>query len=74
MAPDVTATGRRCWGCAAERREGQALVVLKAMKMEFKLTAPTAGAIPTVNMKLGRQIKSRQLLFQIAVAASPQLK
>jgi geranyl-CoA carboxylase alpha subunit len=46
-------------------QKGMALVVLEAMKMEFQLSLPIDGAVATVSVQPGQQVKSRQLLVQV---------
>ncbi len=48
--------------------KGQTLVVLEAMKMEHQLKTSVAGAVESINIQTGQQVKSKQLLVKIAVA------
>lgn len=50
-------------GDAVER--GQALVVLEAMKMEIKVTAPHAGRVAKVHAQLGQVVDRGQVLIEI---------
>jgi acetyl-CoA/propionyl-CoA carboxylase biotin carboxyl carrier protein len=45
--------------------EGQTVVVVEAMKMEHRLTAPTAGTV-TVTVREGEQVRLHQLLARVA--------
>ncbi|MEW6168470.1 MAG: acetyl-CoA carboxylase biotin carboxylase subunit [Pseudomonadota bacterium] len=46
--------------------KGRALVVLEAMKMEFQLALPVGGKVLSVNVAPGQQVRSRQLLVELA--------
>jgi geranyl-CoA carboxylase alpha subunit len=46
---------------------GQTLVVLDAMKMEHSLKADSNGTIESISIKVGDQVKGRQLLVNIKV-------
>lgn len=48
--------------------KGTMLLVLEAMKMEFRLQAPVAGVVELVNVSVGAQVSLRQLLVQLNVA------
>ena len=48
---------------------GQTLAVLEAMKMEFQLSLPVAGTVESVSVQPGQQVRGRQLLIQLTVAA-----
>lgn len=52
----------------AEVAEGDLLVVLEAMKMEYRLTAPRAGVVATVGCKEGELVD----LGKTLVALKPQ--
>ncbi len=45
--------------------EGQALVVLSAMKMEITLTAPYSGTVRAVNAAVGDQVSPGRILVEI---------
>jgi acetyl-CoA/propionyl-CoA carboxylase, biotin carboxylase, biotin carboxyl carrier protein len=47
-------------------RAGDALVVIEAMKMELALTAPFDGAVTTLNVEPGDQVKLGQVLVEVA--------
>lgn len=51
---------------------GQTIVVLEAMKMEHQLKAGVAGIVESISAQVGQQVKARQLLANIAVAATEQ--
>ena len=53
-------------GLAAAR--GDLLLILEAMKMEFRLQAPVAGTVELVTASAGAQVGLRQLLVQITPA------
>lgn len=46
---------------------GQTLVVLEAMKMEHPLKAGVSGTVSSVQCTAGQQVKTRQLLLNIAI-------
>ncbi|WP_068857891.1 acetyl/propionyl/methylcrotonyl-CoA carboxylase subunit alpha [Perlucidibaca aquatica] len=48
--------------------KGDLLLVLEAMKMEFRLQAPVAGMVELVTASAGAQVGLRQLLVQITPA------
>jgi geranyl-CoA carboxylase alpha subunit len=48
--------------------EGQALVLLEAMKMEVRITAGMAGIVESISVKTGDQVRSGQLLARIEPA------
>jgi propionyl-CoA carboxylase alpha chain len=41
---------------------GQVLVVLEAMKMEHRITAPIAGRVASVNVEAGEMVDGGQVL------------
>ncbi len=43
-------------------KEGQLLVILEAMKMEHRITAPVAGVIKALNVTEGEQVDNGQVL------------
>jgi biotin carboxyl carrier protein len=45
--------------------EGEALVVLSAMKMEITLTAPYSGTVRAVNAAVGDQVSPGHILVEI---------
>jgi geranyl-CoA carboxylase alpha subunit len=45
---------------------GALLLVMEAMKMEHRLTAPVAGTVRCVHAKVGEQVAARKLLVEIA--------
>lgn len=45
--------------------QGQTMVVLEAMKMEHQLKAGINGVVEAVSIKIGQQVKSKQLLATI---------
>lgn len=52
-------------------REGDPLVTIEAMKMEFRLTAPADGAVSEVLCAEGDQVELGQLLLRLLPAPSP---
>ncbi|TDD93781.1 acetyl/propionyl/methylcrotonyl-CoA carboxylase subunit alpha [Actinomadura rubrisoli] len=46
--------------------EGQTLLVLEAMKMEHRITAPSAGTVAELNVITGRQVEAGTVLAVIA--------
>jgi acetyl/propionyl-CoA carboxylase alpha subunit len=48
-------------------RQGQALLVLEAMKMEHDVVAPTGGAIAAIHVAEGDQARADALLIEIDV-------
>ena len=44
---------------------GQVLVVLEAMKMEHRITAPSAGTITSVNVAAGKQVQKDVVLLEM---------
>ena len=48
-------------------REGDTLVILESMKMEFPVTAEYSGIIEKVYLKPGEQVNSGQLAASIRV-------
>ncbi|MFK8139490.1 MAG: acetyl-CoA carboxylase biotin carboxyl carrier protein subunit [Bdellovibrionales bacterium] len=47
-------------------KEGQLVVVMEAMKMEYSLKAPKAGKIDTINLEIGQQVSLGDSLFKIS--------
>jgi geranyl-CoA carboxylase alpha subunit len=45
---------------------GELLIVVEAMKMEHRIEADVAGSVANLSVKVGDQVKSRQLLCEIA--------
>ncbi|MCP4786987.1 MAG: biotin/lipoyl-binding protein [Fuerstiella sp.] len=45
--------------------EGQAVLILEAMKMEMEIAAPVAGTIAAVNVAVGEQVATDQVLASI---------
>ena len=45
--------------------QGQALVVIEAMKMEIEVTAPQAGTVSAVHVKQGDTVVNNQLLVEL---------
>ncbi|MDG1896062.1 MAG: biotin/lipoyl-binding protein [Fuerstiella sp.] len=45
--------------------EGQAVLILEAMKMEMEIAAPVAGTIAAVNVAVGEQVTTGQVLASI---------
>lgn len=45
---------------------GQVLLVLEAMKMEVEITAPVAGRVASMNLKVGDSVRSGQTLVELA--------
>jgi pyruvate carboxylase subunit B len=45
--------------------EGQAVLILEAMKMEMEIAAPVAGTIAVVNVAVGEQVATGQVLASI---------
>ncbi|CAH0990551.1 Acetyl-/propionyl-coenzyme A carboxylase alpha chain [Sinobacterium norvegicum] len=50
--------------------EGQTMVILEAMKMEHRLKAAVSGVVESISAQAGQQVKSKQLLVNIAVSDS----
>ncbi len=48
-----------------EVKEGDALLVLEAMKMENVLTAPKDGVIQAITVKKGDAVEKKQLLIEM---------
>ncbi len=48
--------------------QGQTLVILEAMKMEFQLKADAAGTVESISVKAGDQVKPSQLLLTVGIA------
>ncbi|MCI1710864.1 MAG: hypothetical protein LKM39_11570 [Chiayiivirga sp.] len=46
-------------------RQGEVLVILEAMKMEFQIVAAGDGTVREVHCQLGQQVKARQMLVEI---------
>jgi geranyl-CoA carboxylase alpha subunit len=53
-------------------REGDLLVILEAMKMEFKLTAPEDGTVLAVEGAEGDRVELGQLLVRLKPATLPE--
>jgi urea carboxylase len=49
-------------------KEGEALVVLEAMKMEYALDAPCSGVVTAIKVKQGAAVKQGDVLLSIADA------
>ena len=47
---------------------GQLLLILEAMKMEHRITAPTAGIVAELGVAAGDQVQNGALLVQLADA------
>jgi biotin carboxyl carrier protein len=47
---------------------GAVLVVLRAMKLEHRVTAPRAGSVLEVLVREGEQVAFRQVVLRLAVA------
>jgi biotin carboxyl carrier protein len=56
-------------GPGADVAAGQVLVVLTAMKMEYKLEAPRAGTVADVACAAGQQVELGQVLVALAPTA-----
>ncbi|GAA2400022.1 biotin carboxylase N-terminal domain-containing protein [Actinomadura vinacea] len=52
--------------------EGQTLLVLEAMKMEHRITAPAAGVVAELNVAAGRQVEAGAVLAVIAEGKEPE--
>ena len=50
---------------------GQALVLLEAMKMEIRVTAPEAGLVRRVAVTAGQSVKRGQALIELGPAPDP---
>jgi len=50
--------------------KGQLLLVLEAMKMEHRITAPRDGTISELQVVQGEQVANGQLLVRLAEACS----
>ena len=51
-------------------KEGEAIVILEAMKMEYTLNAPCGGVVQSVKVKQGAPVKQGDVLLSIAEAAA----
>lgn len=49
--------------------KGDLLMIVEAMKMEFRLQAPVDGTVEVVTAGAGAQVALRQLLVQITPAS-----
>jgi propionyl-CoA carboxylase alpha chain len=49
---------------------GQLLVILEAMKMEHRITAPVAGTIKQMRVSVGDQVDNGELLVVLEAAES----
>ena len=47
-------------------RQGDAVIVMEAMKMEHTLTAPRSGAIASLNATAGDQVEEGAVLLEMA--------
>ena len=47
-------------------RKGDLLLILEAMKMEHRITAPRDGAVEAVHVAVGDQVENGQLLVTIS--------
>jgi len=45
--------------------DGDALLILEAMKMENTITAPKTGVIKSINIKIGETVKKGQLMIEL---------
>ena len=45
--------------------EGQAIVILEAMKMEMEVPAPAGGTIQAINVAVGQQVTTGEVLATI---------
>ncbi len=50
---------------------GQALVLLEAMKMDIRVTAPEAGVVRRVAVTAGQAVERRQTLIELGPAPDP---
>ena len=50
---------------------GQALVLLEAMKMEIRVTAPQAGRVQRVPVRAGQAVERGQVLVELAQVSDP---
>ncbi len=50
---------------ADEVKQGQALIILEAMKMENQITAPVAGRIKQVDVKEGDSVQEGHVLLVV---------
>ena len=46
--------------------KGQLLLILEAMKMEHRITAPRAGTVEALHVAAGDQVENGQLLVTVA--------
>ena len=46
--------------------KGDLLVILEAMKMEHRITAPRNGVVESVHVNVGEQVENAQLLVTLA--------
>ena len=51
-----------------EVQRGQLLLILEAMKMEHRITAPRDGTVEALHVAAGDQVENGQLLVTIASA------
>ena len=50
--------------------KGQLLLILEAMKMEHRITAPVSGTVSAVHAVVGDQVTNGALLIMLEEAAS----
>ena len=48
--------------------KGELLVILEAMKMEHRITAPVAGTVTAVHAVVGEQVANGELLIMLEEA------
>ena len=49
----------------AEVKEGDVILLMEAMKMEYALTAPFSGVLQKINCQVGEQVELNQLLASV---------
>ena len=50
--------------------KGQTLVILEAMKMEHEIKAPADGVVTEIGVKMGDQVKPRQMLAMVTATST----